>query len=74
MTNEEVMTVISEAARQLPSALALVLVTDFAVTVTEDGDIDLIYDGEFVSEDIANEIKAAVKDALQTLGHARTIH
>lgn len=74
MTNEEVMTVISEAARQLPSALAFVLVTDFAVTVTEDGDIDLIYDGQFVSEDIANEIKAAVEEALQTLGHAGTIH
>lgn len=69
MTNDEVLAVINQAAKMLLGAIALILVTEFAVEIADDGAIELIYDGELVEEEIANEIKAAVKDALESLGH-----
>lgn len=74
MTNDEILAVINEAAKNLPGHIALILVTDCVVTAFGRASIEVDFNAADVDDDTAEQIKTAVEDALQTLGHAKTLH
>lgn len=64
MTNDQVQTIINEAAKNLPGHLALILTTECDVVIDEDGDI-AVCGPEDVDNDDYESIMAALKTAAE---------
>jgi hypothetical protein len=61
VTNDQVLTIINEAAKQLPGHLALILTTECAVDVDDQGALSID-----VPEDVSNDDFDAILHALKT--------
>lgn len=73
MTNDQVQTIINEAAKNLPGHLALILTTECEVVIDDDGYLDVEWMGE-ITDDEADTIMSALQVAAEHYQPPPTLH